>query len=122
MKKQAERIRFFAEILIEELNRLDVKVITHSRNHFDTVTINAKESGFSSSDYVLSEFHKYGINLRKVDDDLVSIAFNETTLLIDLDEIIEIFADMKGKSTQTGEYMSDSYYDDKHYQGLPQSL
>jgi len=81
-----------AEILIQELNTLGVKVITQKNYHFDTVTIHIKESGFSSADYILAEFHKFGINLRKIDDDHVSISFNETTNMVDLSEIIEIFA------------------------------
>jgi glycine cleavage system pyridoxal-binding protein P len=89
-----------AEILIDELNLLDIKVATHKNNHFDTVTIRVKESGFSSADYILAEFHKFGINLRKIDDDHVSISFNEITTIVDLDEVIEIFADLKGKHSK----------------------
>lgn len=111
-----------AEILIAELPNLDIKVVTHKNNHFDTVTINAKESGFSSADYVVSEFHKFGINLRKIDDDLVSISFNETTNLVDLDEIIEIFADIKEKSTPSSNYMTPHFYEDRKYKGLSSAL
>src|SRR4051812_6932177 len=96
LKKKATRIRFMAEILIEELGSLDIKVTTHKVNHFDTVTISCKDSSFSSPDYLIAEFHKYGINLRKVDDDQVGISFNETTTIVDLDEVIEIFAELKG--------------------------
>ncbi len=61
-------MRFFAEILSDELEVLDIKVVTAKKSHFDTITIDTKDSGFSSSDFLLAEFHKYGINLRKVDD------------------------------------------------------
>lgn len=74
-------------------------MITHNTDHFDTVTVNVTESGFSSPDFVLAEFHKYGINLRKVDEHHVSISFNEVTSIVDLDELVEIFAELKEKNT-----------------------
>jgi glycine dehydrogenase len=97
LKKQATRMRFMIEILIEEMTALEISIITHKTNHFDTICLSCKDSGFSSSDFVLSEFHKFGINLRKIDEDLVGISLNETTTIVDLDEIIEIFADITGK-------------------------
>jgi len=84
--------------------------VTDKNNHFDTVTINTKESNFTSPDYILAEFHKYGINLRKVDDEHVSVAFNETTTIVDLDELIEIFAELKDKGHSAG-FLSDQFYE-----------
>jgi glycine cleavage system pyridoxal-binding protein P len=110
-----------AEILINELTKLDIKVVTHKTNHFDTVSINIKDSGFTSSDFILAEFHKFGINLGKVDEETVSIAFNETTTMYDLDEVIEIFADLKGKRT-TFNYMPDTFYEGMLYKGVPTNL
>jgi len=73
-------------------------VVTHKDNRFDTVAIDVKASGFSSADYLLAEFHKYGINIRKIDDKYVSISFDEMSTLYDLDELIEIFCGLKKKS------------------------
>lgn len=70
---------------------------------------------------MLSEFHKYGINLRKIDDELVQIAFNETTSIVDLDELIEIFAELKGKTVSTG-FLSEKFYEVRHYKELPADL
>jgi len=70
---------------------------------------------------LLAEFHKYGINLRKIDDELVQIAFNETTSIVDLDEMIEIFAELKGKTTSSG-FLSDKFYEDRQYKELPADL
>lgn len=50
LKKQATRVRNFADILLGELSSLGYKVVTHSSNHFDTVTFDAKASGFQSAD------------------------------------------------------------------------
>lgn len=96
-------------------------MITDKVNHFDTVTIDAKESGFSSSDYVVSEFHKYGMNLRRIDDRHVGISFNETSSLVDLDEMIEIFSDLKQKQPSTG-FLSEAYYQGRKFTELPKGL
>lgn len=114
-------MRNFASILIDEFKHLGVKIVTDSINHFDTVTIDSKASGFSSADYVVSEFHKYGINLRRVDDNLVSISFNETSNLVDLDEIIEIFAELKQKPA-TKSLLTDKFYEHRKYSELPKEL
>jgi len=95
LRKIAEKVRFMAQILIEELTHLGIKVVTHKRNHFDTVTIKVDESGFSSADFVQAQFHKFGINIRKVDNNHVSVSFDELSGLYHLDEIIEIFANLK---------------------------
>ena len=81
-------------MLIHEFKHLGLKIVTDSKSHFDTLTIDAKASGFTSADYIVSEFHKYGINLRRIDDVHVGISLNETTSLVDIDEIIEIFSDL----------------------------
>jgi hypothetical protein len=60
-----------AEVLIEELQNIDIKVVTDKHHHFDTITIDANSSGLTSSDFVLAEFHKVGSNLRRIDNDLV---------------------------------------------------
>lgn len=95
--------------------------MTDSVNHFDTVTIDAKASGFESSDSVLAEFHKYGINLRRVDDNHVGITFNETNTLVDLDEIIEIFSDLKHRPIGHG-FLSESFYENRKCSELPKDL
>jgi glycine dehydrogenase len=54
-----------------------------------------KESGLTSPDYVVAQFHKYGINIRKVDSNTVSVSFDELSSLYHLDELIEIFINIK---------------------------
>jgi hypothetical protein len=85
------------------------------------VTIDARDSGFSSADFVLAEFHKFGVNLRKVDEYHVGIALSELTTMVDLDEIIEIFADLTGKRS-TSNYLPEAFYEDKNYKGIPATL
>lgn len=91
LRKIANKVRFMSQIFQEELTPLGIVFANDSTHYFDTVSIKIKESGFSSADYLLSEFHKHGINIRKVDDDHVSVSFDEITTLYDLDQLIEIF-------------------------------
>jgi glycine dehydrogenase len=65
--KIATKVRFMAQIFMEELKKYDIVFATDSKNHFDTITVKVAESGFTSPDFILAEFHKYGINIRKVD-------------------------------------------------------
>lgn len=85
LKKIATKVRFMAQIFMEELHKIDVVFATDRKNHFDTVSIKVKESGFSSADWLLAQFHKFGINIRKVDENHVSLSFDEITTLYDLD-------------------------------------
>lgn len=96
-------------------------MVTDSVNHFDTITIDAQASGLSSADYVVSEFHKYGMNLRRICDKYVGISFNETTTLVDLDEIIEVFSDLKQKPTSSG-FLTEEYYQNRKFPELPENL
>lgn len=83
--------------------------------------MDAKASGFASADAVLTEFHKYGINLRKVDDNIVGISLNETTSLVDIDEVIEIFSGLKSKKVASG-FNTEAYYAQKKIAELPENL
>lgn len=112
LKAQANRLRTFTNILIEEFTSMGIVVVTDHQNHFDTLTIDAQASGFSSSDYLISEFHKFGMNLRKVDDKHVGISLNETTSLVDLDEIIEIMSDLKGAPVKSG-FLTEAFYENR---------
>ena len=79
----------------DEFKQLEIRTLTHPNAFFDTITIDCKASGFSSADYLISEFHKYDINLRKINDNEVGITLNETTTIDDLATLIEVFAYLK---------------------------
>lgn len=95
LKQIADRVRFRTEVLRDEFAQLGIKCINEPNHFFDTLTFDCAGSGFSSSDFIISEFHKYDINLRKVTDNLVSVSLNETTTIDDLASLIEIFAHLK---------------------------
>ena len=121
IKDMAKRVRAYADILLSELDHMKYTLVTKKDTHFDTVTVDVVASGLTSADQVLAEFHKYGINLRKVDERHVQVAFNETTNLTDLDEIIEIFADIKG-AKPTDNFSQGNYYESKNYKELPNEI
>jgi glycine cleavage system pyridoxal-binding protein P len=83
---------------MEELSPLGFVFTTDNLNYFDTISIDIEKSGFSSPDFLISEFHKHGINIRKVDDNNVSVSFDEMTTLFDLDHLIEVFISIKKKN------------------------
>lgn len=108
---------------MEELEHFDIVFATDKDAHFDTVAIDVKKSGFTSPDFLLAEFHKYGINLRRIDDDHIGISFDEMSTLYDLDEIIEIFVNLKSDNghQNTGMIPFNSY-EKRVYRTLPQYL
>lgn len=124
LKQIAKRLRFRTEALREELRNLNIVTITHPMNFFDTVTIDCAASGFSSADYVLSEFHKHEMNLRKIDDNLISVSLNETTTITDLADMIEVFAFIKDSTDELelGTYLHEQRFEDIVYRGIPAEL
>jgi glycine cleavage system pyridoxal-binding protein P len=60
---------------------------------------------------LISEFHKNDINLRKVNDNLTGITINETTTIDDLADVIEIFAYIKEKTLEQGNYLSEKRFE-----------
>ena len=123
LRKMAIKARFMSQIFMEALEIIGVQFATDRNNYFDTVCIDVKESGFSSPDYLLAQFHKYGINIRKVDGNHVSVSFDEITSLYDLDEIIEIFYALKKNKYHAEKQEFDfEEYHEKIYQQVPKSL
>ena len=118
----AKRLRFRAEVLRDHFRQLEIVCVTHPLNFFDTLTIDVKASGFSSADYVLSEFHKHDINLRKVDENHVGISINEQTTIDDLATLIEVFAYIKDQIEEVGDYLAANSFEDLNYRGIPANL
>jgi glycine dehydrogenase len=123
LRKMAIKARFMSQIFMEELEVIGVQFATDRKNYFDTVCIKVTESGFTSPDYLQAQFHKYGINIRKVDSNHVSLSFDEITSLYDLDEVIDIFFSLKknkyhARSSGKREFDFEGYHD-KIYNQVP---
>ena len=103
---------------------MGVKIITHGDNFFDTIAIDVITSDLGSADAVLAEFHKFGINLRKIDETTVGISMNEYTTIKDLAELVEIFAILKEVSPEEADepYLEPSFCDASQYRGIPAAL
>ena len=103
---------------------MGIEIVTDENNFFDTITLDCAASDLSSADNVLAEFHKFGINFRKIDDNLVSISINEYTLIKDVAEILEIFAILKEIAPEENDepYLDTNFYDAENYRGMPASL
>lgn len=97
-------------MLASALSGLGVKIVTQPQNFFDTIVFDVKASGFSSADKVLADFHRYGINLRKLDDNHVGISLNETTTVLKLATLIEIFALTLEKKDLGQTYLPDDFF------------
>lgn len=107
---------------MEEFKKLGIKVVTDTNKFFDTIVIDCSASGFSSSDYLLAEFHKNDINLRRVNESLVGITLNETTTIDDLADVIEIFAFIKNQVNEEGTYLSEKRFEDIVFKGMPSTI
>lgn len=97
-------------------------IATHKENHFDTIAIDVKASGFSSADFLLAEFHKFGINLRKINDQFISVSFDELSTLYDLDQLIDIFTSLKKNVITSSGSTPFVEYEDRMYKSLPENL
>jgi len=92
LKQIATRVNFRTQVLADELKKMKIVLKSHNTNYFDTLAIDCEASGFSSADFLLAEFHKVGINLRKIDENTVGLSMNETVNIADTVDIIEQFA------------------------------
>jgi glycine dehydrogenase len=122
LTKIANRIKFRTQVLMDEFDKLEIKYLNDPVNFFDTVSIDCRASGFSSADFLLAEFHKFGINLRKIDDFTAGLSFNETTTIQDCADLIEIFALLKEESAKYGSYLSSTYFENLVLRDYPENL
>ena len=84
IKHIAERANTFANMFASEVTP---KYKLVSDTFFDTVCL---DTGADTAD-ILKRAYNYGVNLRKVNDERISVAFDETTELKDINNLLEIF-------------------------------
>ena len=83
--KIANRVSKLAKIFADEIKKGGFKII--SENFFDTVTVNTNDKTNLIYEKALSE----KINLRKIDDQRISVAFDEAKKLKDVIILLKIF-------------------------------
>ncbi|MFZ5807089.1 MAG: aminomethyl-transferring glycine dehydrogenase [Verrucomicrobiota bacterium] len=86
LKKIAEKVHALAGVFALGVERLGHAVI--SKEFFDTVGVRVKGESVSQ---ILSRAKKQKINLRKLDSQTLSIAFDETVSLGDVAELLRVF-------------------------------
>ena len=89
----AEKVHLSAATAAEALAKIGVAQTNTS--FFDTITVKADAAK------VKATAEKKEINFYYVDNDTVSISFNETTSIKDINDIVSIFAEVVGKTAET---------------------
>lgn len=92
LKNIAAKVHGLTRLFAESVEGLDYQVLT--QNYFDTLTIHTEDSAALRA---IAE--RQGVNFRYVDQYNVSISFDETKTLADVEELIGIFAEASGKET-----------------------
>ena len=83
--KIANRTSTLAKLFADEIKKADFKIL--SEHFFDTVTIMTK----NKTEEIYQNAQREGINLRKVDKDNLSVAFDEAKKLNDVNILLKIF-------------------------------
>jgi glycine dehydrogenase len=83
--KIANRTSSLAKLFGDEIKNGGFKIL--SDHYFDTVTIKTKEK----TETILKKAYEEKINLRKVDKDTISVAFDEAKKLNDVNTLLKIF-------------------------------
>jgi len=92
LKNIAAKVHGLTRLFAESVEGLDYQVLT--QNYFDTLTIHTEDS---TTLRAIAE--RQGVNFRYVDQYNVSISFDETKTLADIEELLAIFAEASGKET-----------------------
>lgn len=91
----SHRLSLFATILYNQLSSVGYVLVNQQDEMFDTLVVDVGKSGLQY-DQVITEFEKNKINLRLLENNLISVTINETTSLADLEELIVLFNSLKG--------------------------
>ncbi|GAB3510165.1 aminomethyl-transferring glycine dehydrogenase [Emticicia fontis] len=93
LKNIAAKVHGLTRLFAESVEGLDYQLLTH--NYFDTVTLHTEDS---TALRAIAEGK--GVNFRYLDQGNVSISFDETKTLADVEELLSIFAEASGKETK----------------------
>ncbi len=103
IKKIAEGIHNYTSTLAKEIKNFGYNVV-HS-NYFDTLLI--ENENIKVDDFITFAAN-HNINLRKASDAQLSISLNETVELHELNNLIRLFAEFKGKTFSFVENAEDN--------------
>lgn len=89
----ASRIVSFSSIFSKGIASLGFKVRNNTNEIFDTVVVID-----SQASQIVTEFQKRRINLRLIDNNSFGISFNDTTTIVDVEELLSVFSELKKSS------------------------
>ncbi|EAS00676.1 glycine dehydrogenase [decarboxylating] protein (macronuclear) [Tetrahymena thermophila SB210] len=84
----AKRVNGFAQVLHSLLKEIGYQVKGNGNQLFDTVAISVP----GKASEIVALFEKHEINIRKQNEDLISVSFDETHNLEDVQRLVEIFS------------------------------
>lgn len=93
LKNIAAKVHGLTRLFAESVEGLDYQLLTH--NYFDTVTLHTEDS---TALRAIAEGK--GVNFRYLEQGNVSISFDETKTLADVEELLSIFAEASGKEAK----------------------
>jgi glycine dehydrogenase len=96
LKQIASKIHGFATLFADTMIAQGYSL--HSNQFFDTVTINVQNSAKALS--IMTELEKKQINIRKSDEAKLTVAFDETSTLSELNILVDVFTEGKVKSVK----------------------
>jgi len=70
----------------------------------------------------LSEFHKFGINIRKIDNNTIALSFDELTNMFDLEQVIELLVALKKRKFSKDRCMPFEVFEAKKYVRVPSEI
>ena len=115
LKQIADRVHGLASVFAAGASQMGATVTNPS--FFDTVTVSV---GAGKADAVLAAATAAGMNLRRVDDATLGVAFDETTSLADVDALFAAFAKGTGASAPSAAAVAPSVADE--HANIPASL
>jgi glycine dehydrogenase len=95
--ENSQRYHLYASYLHKQLENLGYSLLNAQNEIFDTVTIDLAKSNLKIEN-VVAEFEKNKINIREITGNVVSVTINEATTLVDLEDIVNVFALLKGRN------------------------
>lgn len=90
LREIANRVYAFSSLL--KLNVQGLGYTVPTAHHFDTLSISGVDA-----DKLVEYFEKSGINIRKLNNETVSVSFDETTTSDDVNQLLNLFTSYKGK-------------------------
>ena len=99
LERIAKRVHLFAYLLDTEIQKLGYKTLHKSSAIFDTVVIDCSKSNINRDEFI-ANFEKSEINIRVINETLVSLSMNDTTSMTNFENLLSVFASSKNTKVE----------------------